>query len=104
MTPQQKRRVVLDKEWKTVRAVVLQRDEYICMTCGEPATCVNHVLGRKYKKLFLDPHYLISSCNKCNRSDEADTVEARQERIMILYSEYDYQYYDCPDKRYLELI
>lgn len=109
MTPQQKRRAELERKWKTVRAEVLQRDKYICLTCREageyePATCVNHVLGRKYKKLFLDEKYLIASCAKCNRSDAADTVLARQERIAILYSEYDYSYDDCPDKQYLELI
>jgi len=104
LTPQQRRRKELLVKWKTARAEVLQRDKYVCMVCGESATCVNHVLGRKYKSLFLSKKYLMASCQECNQSDQADTVEERQKRIAILYSEYDYDYSDCPDKQYLMLI
>ena len=102
MTPQQRRRAELEREWEVVKRQVLERDNYICLTCGAEAQTVNHLIGRKYKNFFNDPRYLISSCFNCNRSDVADTIQARQERIEILQNEYGYDYSDVPDRRYLE--
>lgn len=102
MTPQRRIRAKLLRDWEVVKHEIFARDKWVCQTCGREATCVNHILGRKYRRLFLDPRYLISSCNFCNQSDVADTVEARQERIKILFIEWDYDYSDCPDKVYLE--
>jgi 5-methylcytosine-specific restriction endonuclease McrA len=101
---QQQRRRKRDARWEIVKREVMQRDEYVCLTCGGLAICVNHVLGRKYKSLHNDPRYLISSCWVCNKSENADTVEARQQRIAILFEYYGYDYSDCPDKQYIEQI
>jgi 5-methylcytosine-specific restriction endonuclease McrA len=56
------------EEWKRKRYVVLKRDNWRCVYCGEPATQVHH---KKYAKLNIgrEPiEWLVSVCNSCHES------------------------------------
>lgn len=45
------------------RAIVLERDRYICQWCGAPATEGDH-LGDK----IPDPRVMVAACRACNAS------------------------------------
>jgi hypothetical protein len=44
---------------------VLQRDNYLCVYCGEPANEVDHVIPRHLGGVDL-PSNLVASCSRCN--------------------------------------
>jgi 5-methylcytosine-specific restriction endonuclease McrA len=100
LTPQQERRAKLERDWEVMSDRILERDGRECLVCGGMASAVHHVLGRKYPSLFLDERYLAAICWNCNRSELADTVQARIDLLEKLANLYGYEYEDCPDKRY----
>jgi 5-methylcytosine-specific restriction endonuclease McrA len=54
--------------WKRKRYVVLKRDNWRCVYCGEPATQVHH---KKYarKNIGSEPiKWLVSVCKSCHES------------------------------------
>jgi len=54
-------------EEKVFRAFVLERENYICEYCGEPAIIVHHIRPQKLEPFFaLDPDYAIAVCEKCH--------------------------------------
>jgi len=54
-------------EYQTFRKFVLERDEYTCQYCGNPATDVHHERPQKLEPFFaLDPDFAWSCCEKCH--------------------------------------
>lgn len=52
------------EEWDTRRRVVLIRDGFNCVICGEPAEHVHHLT---YDRIFNEPLYdLVSVCASCH--------------------------------------
>ena len=69
---------VTPEEYQTFRKFVLERDNYICQYCGEPATDVHHERPQKLEPFFaLDPDLAWSCCEKCHmkygHKDECST-------------------------------
>ena len=54
------------KEWKSLREYVLDRDQRICMYCGNPATQADHILPRKSGGADAAQN-LVACCAPCNR-------------------------------------
>ena len=55
------------KIYKNWRLVILQRDNFICQGCGEPADVVHHPKTRKeHPELIVDPSNGVSLCRKCH--------------------------------------
>lgn len=53
--------------WKMLRRKVLERDNWSCRNCGEPATEVHHLnYERLGSELMSD---LAASCSDCNRAE-----------------------------------
>lgn len=55
-------------EWKRKRYVVLRRDDWRCVYCGNRATQVNH---KKYSKYNIGKEpidWLVSVCKSCHDS------------------------------------
>lgn len=76
----EKRREV-NSGWQKLRAIVLERDDYTCQYCGEPANHVDHIIpvcqGGADK---LDN--LVAACRFCNCSKGGRTpAEAGMELI-----------------------
>ncbi len=54
-------------EYQTFRKFVLERDNYICQYCEEPAIEVHHERPQKLESIFtLDPDFAWSCCEKCH--------------------------------------
>ena len=65
-------------EYQTFRSFVLERDNYICQFCGDPATDVHHERPQKLEPFYaLDSDYAWSCCKKCHyekgHKDECST-------------------------------
>lgn len=56
------------KAWRDVRAVVLERDNYLCRVCGAPAEAVDHIIPVDSGGAHYDPHNLRAICTACNSS------------------------------------
>lgn len=58
------------KEWKQLRADILERDGHKCCLCGSvQGLNVHHMLPQKfYKRFQLDCDNLITVCSKCHFS------------------------------------
>lgn len=71
------------KAWETMRAFVLYRDKYTCVTCGKPG---NHAGHYKHNALDFDVRNINCQCSGCNtfRNGKLD-----------LYSIYLVQKYGC---------
>jgi len=55
------------EEYQTFREIVLKRDDYKCIYCGEKAEHVHHTRPQKLEPFFsLDPDYAISVCKECH--------------------------------------
>ena len=55
-------------EWQRKRFVVLRRDDWHCVYCGERATQVHH---KKYAKINIGREpidWLVSVCESCHKS------------------------------------
>jgi 5-methylcytosine-specific restriction enzyme A len=48
-----------------LRAKILERDGYVCTSCGQPATQVDHIVS-KHKGGSDDPSNLASLCRRCH--------------------------------------
>jgi 5-methylcytosine-specific restriction endonuclease McrA len=58
---------LLSEEWKRKRYLVLKRDNWRCVYCGQPATQVHHL---KYSKRHIgsEPiNWLVSVCKLCHQ-------------------------------------
>lgn len=62
----------LKADWKRLRARVLERDNWTCRTCGEPANEVGHLSYERFGAERMED--LIAQCGECNQ-------EERQKRI-----------------------
>ena len=51
----------------TQRDAILERDLYLCVYCGDIATCVDHVIPWSWSQCD-DPYNLVASCDACNLS------------------------------------
>jgi hypothetical protein len=61
------------RRWRKLRVLILERDGYLCVYCGGPATTVDHVVPRASFKgeggtpSIVDlPSNLVASCRACN--------------------------------------
>lgn len=66
------------EEYQTFRENVLERDNYKCQYCGEPAEHIHHERPQKIEPFFaLDPDLAWSVCKKCHyrygHKDECST-------------------------------
>jgi len=66
------------EEYQTFREIVLKRDDYKCVYCGEKAEHVHHTRPQKLEPFFsLDPDFGISVCKECHykygHKDECNT-------------------------------
>ena len=60
-------KVYTNSEYKVFRFLILERDNYKCQYCGEPATDVHHERPQKLEPFFaLDPDFAWSCCEKCH--------------------------------------
>lgn len=59
------RRVYDTREWRTVRAFVLERDGHVCAYCGGHANTVDHV-REVVNGGDNDPANLVAACLSCN--------------------------------------
>ena len=55
------------RKWRAQRLRVLQRDQYSCYYCQEPANEVDHLLAR-VKGGSDDMSNLVAACRKCNNA------------------------------------
>jgi 5-methylcytosine-specific restriction endonuclease McrA len=54
------------EDWKRKRYVVMKRDNWRCVYCGEKATEVHHKRYAK-RKIGREPiHWLVSICKSCH--------------------------------------
>ena len=63
-----KNKYLKSDEWRRKRYVVLKRDNWRCVYCGQPATQVHH---KKYSKLNLGKEpliWLVSVCKPCHET------------------------------------
>jgi len=51
--------------WRELRREVLERDQNRCVYCGDPATCVDHVLPKAWGGLTVERN-LVAACKPCN--------------------------------------
>ena len=57
----------LSRKYKKQRLLVLARDGYTCVYCGQEADQTDHVIPvSKDPHLALDPNNLVACCRKCN--------------------------------------
>ncbi len=62
-------------KWDALRLAVLERDNYICMHCGNEATEADHIIPKsKGGKDAMDN--LVASCKPCN-AKRGDTLLTR---------------------------
>lgn len=53
-----------NKRWKTLRALILERDNYVCWMCGNRANQVDHLIP---PPVGTDaPENLAAACGPCN--------------------------------------
>ena len=69
------------KEWKAVRAYILQRDHYTCTRCPMPAEEVHHIVRLSPDNIWdvrvtLNPDNLISLCKNCHFKEHETEKEA----------------------------
>ena len=89
-------------EW---RKLVLERDNYICQLCGEPAKLADHIVARKLEpELLLETDNGRALCYPCHAKYgtkvyiiESETIEEKIEKCLSEPRKYDYE-------RYLELL
>jgi 5-methylcytosine-specific restriction endonuclease McrA len=69
------------REWKRVRAYVLERDGRVCAWCGREANTVDHV-HEVVNGGDNDPANLVAACLSCNsrRGQETRTKRDRATR------------------------
>lgn len=63
---------IADMPWRKIRAYVLDRDQYICAYCLDPANQVDHLLPVA-RGGMNDPINLTAACGPCNQSKGALT-------------------------------
>lgn len=56
-----------NKRWKTLRALILERDNYVCWMCGKRANQVDHLVPPSAGGTD-DPSNLAAACLPCNDS------------------------------------
>lgn len=60
-------KIYTTEEYQTFREHALERDNYKCQYCSEPADHVHHERPQKLEPFFaLDPDYAWSVCTKCH--------------------------------------
>jgi 5-methylcytosine-specific restriction enzyme A len=65
------------RPWRTLRAQILKRDRYRCVTCGKPATQVDHTTPRAHGGTDA-PDNLRSLCTPCHhRKTVQDRTQPR---------------------------
>jgi len=61
------KKLYTQEEYETFRQFVLERDDYKCQYCDDPATIVHHERPQKLEPFFaLDPDFAWSCCEKCH--------------------------------------
>lgn len=63
--PRRPRRNGSTRQWRTIRAQILERDGYRCHYCGAPANTVDHLKPYAYGGTD-DPSNLVAACSPCN--------------------------------------
>jgi 5-methylcytosine-specific restriction endonuclease McrA len=59
----------LTRDYKAFRLKVLQRDQWSCFYCQQPATTVDHIIPiSKAPDLVVSYENAVSSCQSCNSS------------------------------------
>ena len=61
------KKLYTSEEYQTFRQQVLERENYICEYCEEPANTVHHIMPQKLEPIHaLDPDYGVACCTKCH--------------------------------------
>jgi 5-methylcytosine-specific restriction endonuclease McrA len=56
---------------RKLKPIILERDDYTCHWCGEPATTLDHI--QAVSRGGTDhPDNLVAACAECNASRNAD--------------------------------
>lgn len=73
--------------WKTTRAIVLKRDNYLCQECGEPAQEVHHKIWLTSSNInnpdiSVNPNNLVSLCRDCHfkihKTSRMEAIEKKE--------------------------
>lgn len=54
------------RQWRTLRAAVLERDNYTCIACGGVANTADHRIPISKGGAPLDPENVDAMCSDCN--------------------------------------
>ena len=60
--------------YKAARKIVLKRDNYTCVYCGQAAEVVDHVIPKQLGGHDY-PHNLVAACVKCNYYKSTNCVD-----------------------------
>jgi 5-methylcytosine-specific restriction endonuclease McrA len=58
----------LSRRYKAQRLVVLSRDGYTCVYCGQDATTVDHIVALKNGGDPISLENMVACCKRCNSS------------------------------------
>lgn len=74
---QKRARFPIKPTWRFMRNLALQRDNYVCVYCGQNADTVDHLVARS--KGGLDNiDNLVAACSRCNTLRGTSCVECPQ--------------------------
>lgn len=74
---QKKVRFPLRPSWRFMRNLALQRDNYVCVYCGQYADTVDHIVS-KSKGGLNNLDNLVAACRRCNTLRGTSCVECPQ--------------------------
>lgn len=74
--------------WETARKRVLERDEGMCVKCGDMAEHVHHRVtrgmgGSKDEHLWFSPEMLVSLCFRCHREIHDHPAESYESGFLV---------------------
>jgi 5-methylcytosine-specific restriction endonuclease McrA len=58
----------LSRKYKAQRLIVLSRDGYTCVYCGQDATTVDHIVSLKAGGDPISLENMVACCKRCNSS------------------------------------
>jgi hypothetical protein len=83
-------RTLRSTRWVSIRARILERDDWTCQYCGEPAVCVDHILAFSLGGSDAD-YNLRASCAVCNHDARNRRFDSFEQKKAWLDSTVDYR-------------